>query len=132
MTCTTPGRSRDILSKPWLAFLLFWLPAIAIAVSGGSHFHGRVRVAVWTVALSAMGVACIVNAIRCHRVHCYLTGPFFLAIAVITLLYGVGVVPLGRSGWTVLGLTILIGAFALCCLPEMFLGRYREHPDSGK
>jgi hypothetical protein len=32
-----------------------------------------------------MGVACIVNALRCGRVHCYLTGPFFLLMAVIAL-----------------------------------------------
>lgn len=39
MTCSTPSGSRDILSKPLLAFFLFWLPAIAIGVTGGSHFH---------------------------------------------------------------------------------------------
>lgn len=128
MTCSTPCGSRDILSKPLLAFFLFWLPAIAIGVTGGSHFHSIVRVAVWAVALSVMGISCIVNATRCHRVHCYLTGPFFLAMAVATLLYGFGVLPLGDSGWTVLGLTILIGALALCCLPELFFGKYRKSP----
>ena len=73
-----------------------------------------------------MGTACIANAVRCGRLHCYITGPFCLVIAVITLLYGVGVVPLGRNGWSLIGLTILIGAIALCCLPEMFFGKYRR------
>ena len=132
MTCSTPSGSRDILSKPLLAFFLFWLPAIAIGVTGGSHFHGIVRVAVWTVALLVMGISCVVNATRCHRVHCYLTGPFFLAMAVVTLLYEWGVLPLGDSGWTVLGLTILLGAIALCCLPELFLGKYRKSPARGE
>lgn len=109
MTCSTRSGSRDILSKPLLAFFLFWLPAIAIGVTGGSHFHGIVRVAVWTVALF-MGISCVVNATRCHRVHCYLTGPFFLAMAIATLLYGWGVLPLGDNGWNVLGPTILVGA----------------------
>jgi hypothetical protein len=128
MTCRTSGSAQDILSRPWLAFLLFWLPAIAIAVTGGSHFHGIVRAAVWAASLSVMGVACIVNAARCHRVHCYLTGPFFLAMAVVTLLYGFGILTLGRNGWTVLALAIVIGAFALCCLPEWVFGKYRKHP----
>ena len=78
-------------------------------------------------ALSVMGIACIANAARCGRVHCFLTGPFFMGMAVVTLLYGVGIVPLGANGWNVIGLTILVGAIALGCLPELFLGRYRRN-----
>ena len=125
MACSPSGISRDILSKPWLAFLVFWVPAIAIIVTGGSHFHAE-RTAVWTVALTMMGVACSVNASRCHRVHCYLTGPFFLMMALVTLLYGLGWMQLGGHGWNVIGLTILIGGFVLCCLPEWLFGKYRR------
>lgn len=102
------------------------------AVTGDSHFHGVVRAAVWAVALSVMGIAWMGNAARCHRVDRYFTGPFFLALADVTLLSGSGVVPLGRNGWTILGLTILGGAFVLCCLPELFFGKYREHSGTGK
>lgn len=119
-------KSRDILSSPWRALLLFWLPAIAIVVAGNSVFSNSVRTIVWTAALAIMGAACIVNALRCGRVHCYLTGPFFLLMAAITALYGAGVLPLGRHGWSYIGLAVLIGAVALCCLPEMLWGRYRR------
>lgn len=131
MECgTTTGNSRDILSNPWLAFALFWLPAIAIFVAGSSGFSRRWRTIIWTVALGTMGTACTANALRCRRVHCYITGPFFLVMAVVTLLYGLGVVPLGRNGWNLIGLTILMGSIVLCCLPEMFLGKYRKR-DAG-
>lgn len=123
---TTTGNSRDILSSPWLAFAVFWLPAIAIVVVGSSRFNSGWRTVVWTVALSTMGTACIANALRCGRVHCYITGPFFLVMALVTLLYGLSVVPLGASGWSLIGLTILAGAIALCCLPELFFGKYRK------
>jgi hypothetical membrane protein len=73
-----------------------------------------------------MGVACTINAARCGRVHCYITGPFFVLMAVATLLYGVGILPLGAKGWSLLSLTILVGALALCCLPELFWGKYRK------
>jgi hypothetical protein len=73
-----------------------------------------------------MGVACIANAARCGRTHCYVTGPFFLAMAIVTFLYGVGIVRLGTNGWNVIGLTILVGAIALSCLPELFFGKYRK------
>lgn len=123
---TATCRSRDILSSPRRALLLFWLPAIAIAVAGNSVFSSRERTIVWTVALTIMGVACLANALRCRRVHCYLTGPFFLLMAALTGLYGAGVLPLGRRGWSDLGLAILVGAIALCCLPEMLWGKYRR------
>src|SRR5262245_22008503 len=126
MECgATTGKSRDILSSTRLTFALFWLPAIAIAVTTGPDLGGW-RTAVWAAALSIMGAACIANAVRCGRVHCYITGPFFLVMALVTVLYGLGVVPLGRNGWSWIGLTILVGAIALCCLPELFLGKYRK------
>ena len=129
---TTTSKSRDILSSPWRAFAVFWLPAIAIVVAGSSGFSSIGRTIVWTVALGIMGAACIANALRCGRVHCYITGPFFLVMALVTLLYGGGVVSLGRNGWNLIGLTILVGAIVLWCLPEMFLGKYRKgHDEDG-
>ena len=74
----TTCESRDILSSRWLVFTLYWLPAIAILVVGPLAISNGWRAAVWTVALATMGMACIVNALRCGRVHCYLTGPVAL------------------------------------------------------
>ena len=71
-----------------------------------------------------MSGACIVNAVRCGRVHCYLTGPFFLLMALVALSYGLGILHLGWNGWNLLGLVTLIGAITLWFLPEMFLGKY--------
>jgi len=122
----TTCKSRDILSSRGRVFLLYWLPAIAIVVAGAPAISGGWRTVVWTVALATMGVACIANALRCGRVHCYLTGPFFLLMALIALSYGLGILHLGGNGWNLLGLMTLIGAIALWCLPEMFLGKYRQ------
>ncbi len=122
----TTCKSRDILSSRWRVFILYWLPAIAIVVAGVPAISSGWRTVVWTVALATMGVACIVNALRCGRVHCYLTGPFFLLMALIALSYGLGILHLGGNGWNLLGLMTLIGAIALWCLPEMLLGKYRK------
>ena len=123
---TKTCKSRDILSSRWRVFFLYWLPAIAIFVTGPLAISSGWRTAVWTVALATMGVACIMNALRCGRVHCYLTGPFFLLMALVALSYGLGILRLGKNGWNLLGLITLIGAIALWCLPEMFLGKYRQ------
>ncbi|HXJ05702.1 MAG TPA: hypothetical protein VNH65_11415 [Candidatus Acidoferrum sp.] len=122
----TTCKSRDILSSRWRVFILYWLPAIAIVVAGVPAISSGWRTVVWTVALATMGVACIVNALRCGRVHCYLTGPFFLLMALIALSYDLGILHLGGNGWNLLGLMTLIGAIALWCLPEMLLGKYRQ------
>jgi hypothetical protein len=48
------------------------------------------RVFVWTVALAWMGTGCALNAIRCHRLHCYISAPvlFFGAVAAPALAFG--------------------------------------------
>jgi hypothetical protein len=95
-------------------------------VAGVPAISSGWRTVVWTVALGTMGVECIVNALRCGRVHCYLTGPFFLLMALIALSYGLGMLHLGVNGWNLLGLMTLIGTISLWCLPEMLLGKYRK------
>lgn len=122
---TTP-EARDILSNRLILLALYWLPALVIVASGFFKIGVAWRTAIWVVALTTMGGACIANAIRCGRVHCYVTGPFFLVMGIVALLYGLGAVPLGKHGWNLIGLTVLIGAILLYCLPEAFLGRYRH------
>jgi len=117
-----------------VTLLLFGLPGAAIAVTASASFPSGLRTAVWSVALTVMGIACVANAARCQRVHCYVTGPFFLVMAAVTLLYGLGeekklfCSQVGRAsdGWGPIGMTILIGAVVFCCLPETLLGRYRR------
>ena len=99
---------------------------MAILMAGAPAISNGWRTVIWTGALVTMGGACIVNALRCGRVHCYLTGPFFLLMALIAMSYGLGILRLGGNGWNVLGLLTLIGAIALWCLPETFLGKYRQ------
>jgi hypothetical protein len=118
--------SRDVLSNLPLIAILFWFPIIVLFVSGFFQIGQGWRTAVWVVALATMGAACVVNAFRCGRVHCYATGPFFLGMATVALLYGIGVISLGRNGWNFIGAAVLIGALILCYLPEALLGRYRR------
>jgi hypothetical protein len=115
-----------------LAGAVFWLPALVLLASGFFDIGQGWRTAVWVVALTTMGAACIANAIRCGRVHCYATGPFFLVMAIVALIYGLGVMPMGKHGWNSIGLTVLVGAVVLCYLPEAFLGRYRRRGDAGR
>lgn len=104
-------------------FLLIWcLPIAALVIS--HQIGGLFRVIAWPMLLTWMGIACLLNARRCRRLHCYLTGPFFLLLAVLSLLYGVGALPLGAHGWSTLSLVLLVGGLFLFYVPEWLFGRY--------
>lgn len=128
----TSRNPRDILSNSRLTFAVYWLPAIAIAVTANFDVGVGWRTIIWTTALGTMGTACIANAVRCGRIHCYIVGPLFLGMAVVTLFYGLGVVSLPGNGWDLIGQTILVGAIVLCCLPEMIFGKYRKGRAKGR
>lgn len=104
--------------------LTWGIPIALLLVSPERYFF-----IVWPTILTFMGVMCLLNAHRCGRIHCYFTGPFFLVLAGVGLLYGIGVLPLGARGWSKLSLAFLIGSVALLYVPERTLGRYR-HPSS--
>lgn len=113
---------RDWASRKFTWVLLWGLPWGALIVS---IFVGpKLRTAIWPASLLCMGVACLTNASRCGRMHCYFTGPFFLLVAAASLLHGLEIVPLGPYGWRWMGITLLIGAGILHYLPELVWGKY--------
>jgi hypothetical protein len=121
----TTCESRDILSSRWRVFMLYWLPAIAIVAVGPLAISSGWRAVVWTVALATMGMACIVNALRCGRAllpHRTLLHPDGPCRIVVRSRHPAS----RREGLEPTGVITLIGTIALWCLPEMFLGRYRK------
>jgi hypothetical protein len=109
--------------------LLTWgIPAAILLAT--PLLPSRSLVLIWPVLLTFMGAACLLNARRCGRIHCYVTGPFFLILAALALLYGLGMLPLGEQGWSTLSAALVIGGCVLTCVPEWILGRYRSSRDS--
>ena len=115
-----PSPRRDLFSGSGL--LLWIVPVVVLVIS--ANLGGLYPAIAWPAALVFMGGACLVNARRCGRRHCFLTGPFFLFMALLSLLYGMGVLDLGKRGWSDLSLVLLIGAAVLTCVPEWLLGKY--------
>ncbi len=119
---TQPARREDWVSNrrsfvfawgvPMTAMIIaIWLPAYA-------------KTLIWAVSLIWMGGACLVNARRCSRTHCYFTGPFFLIMSVPVLLHGLAIIPFGPEGWKWLGIAIAVGGGGLWFLTEKARGKF--------
>lgn len=121
---------QDLLKHPAAMLLLWGVPIGIILVTSNFAVDAWVVTAGWTVSLLIMGTACLVNSRRCGRMHCFFTGPFFLTIAVVSLMHGTHVLPLGPHGWSYISLVLLSGAVLLCVVPEWIWGRYRRAPRS--
>ncbi len=121
-----PPGSRD-LTCGGTGVLIWVVPIVILGITAG--VGGLYAAIMWPPLLLLMGTACLVNARRCSRMHCFITGPFFLLLAGASLLYGVGLLPLGLHGWEWLTDALLIGGCVLCCVPEWLFGRYiRRRP----
>ena len=121
------ARDACCRAKDWVSdvrgYVLAWgLPTVALV--GTAFAPPWIRTPAWLIALVWMGTACLANARRCGRTHCYLTGPFFLVMAMAVLLHGYGLLPLGTHGWMWLGATIAGGTALLWIASEGLLGRY--------
>jgi hypothetical protein len=101
--------------------LIWGVPVALLVISPERYF-----VVAWPTLVTFMGVVCLINAHRCGRIHCYFTGPFFLLLAGVGVLYGLGVLPLGARGWSKLSLALLIGSAVLLYVPERTFGRYQQ------
>lgn len=72
------------------AALLIWCVPAALVFLG--VFWAQARVPLWVPSFLVMGSACVVNAKRCGRLHCHITGPLFLLAALATLLDALAIV----------------------------------------
>ncbi len=113
--------NEDLLEKREVWLLLWGLPQLLFVVG---FFAGDWRTVLWSVSLTVLGIACLLNATRCGRLHCYLTGPFYLLGALAVAANARGLLPLGDYGWPWIGLTIIIGGNLLTYLPERMWGQY--------
>ncbi|HLW74651.1 MAG TPA: hypothetical protein VKT74_06245, partial [Gammaproteobacteria bacterium] len=91
-----------------------------------------IHTSAWTFAFTVAAAGCLANARRCGRLHCFYTGPLYLLAALASLLYGVGVLPLGHQGWNWISGTAVVGTLLAICGLEKLFGKYRSGRTPGR
>lgn len=116
---------KDWARRPVVASIGWCLP-IALGVLAGMSIPSlRIRAGVWAIALAWMGIACALNARRCHRLHCYIAAPILLLGAIAVGLLALDAIYLGPHALN----NVVSGTFLLVLLsfvPEMIWGKYRK------
>lgn len=121
-------KSAGAPQKDWvrtpIAGLLWWCIPIALGASisllGSSP---RMVGGVWAVAFAWMGIGCLLNVRRCHRLHCFISGPILLLGAV-----AVGLTGTGAIGWgphtlkNTISITLVLALLSF--VPEAIWGKY--------
>jgi len=114
---------RDLSARAG-SFLAVWGAPVLVGIAA-SIFAPSITwsAGAWSLAFAWMGAACLINARRCGRLHCYFSGPILLAGALLS-----GSIALGWFDADVVGLgAIVTGALVLSSLTytlELAWGRY--------
>lgn len=115
--------ANDWVRRPGMGFVWWCLP---LAVGAAANYFGslpRAIALVWTVSFVWMGTGCLLNARRCHRLHCYVSGPAFFLGAAALGLFAAGIALFGpHSLNNIVGATLAV--VLLSFVPEMDWRKY--------
>jgi hypothetical protein len=120
---------RDLVADKSTFLALWGLPLAVIIATAITPTDAGLRTMAWTASFTVAGVGCLVNARRSRRVHCFLTGPYFLGLGAATVTHLYAGLPLGATGWWLIAAALAIGTPLLWLIPEGRRGRYAEGVD---
>ena len=116
---------RKDLSADTRSFLAVWGAPIAMAgVLSLAPVPAWMTAAAWAAAFVWMGAACLFNARRCGRVHCFVSGPILLAGAGLVAAIGLDLIRAGAFGFAA-AVAVTLALSGLSYVFELFWGRYR-------
>jgi hypothetical protein len=118
-TQTDNQTRNDWVTRPGAGFFWWCLPLGVGFAANFLAFPARGIDLIWVVLFVWMGTGCILNARRCHRVHCYISGPAFLLGAVALGLLATGLLGFGSHALNnVVGATLLVALLSF--VPEIW------------
>ncbi len=118
-------KSLDFLNNKLHAGLAWGVPAAVILLSRLLSSQVQVTAWVWGGMFFWMGLACLCNAWRCHRVHCYYSVPLFFISAMGAWGIALGGAFFDALSLDYLGLFTLIIFLLVWVLSEKYWGCYK-------
>jgi hypothetical protein len=105
------------------AFVWWGLPTILGVVASFLGFPAGLIAFVWTTVFVWMGTGCVLNALNCHRLHCYLSAPVFFFGAMTCGLIGTGLlVSWPHALNNAVSITFVLALLSF--VPEALWGKY--------
>jgi hypothetical protein len=113
----------DWVRRPGMGFV-WWCFPLSVGIAA-SYFASSLRVTamIWMVSFVWMGTGCILNARRCHRLHCYISGPAFFLGAAALGLFAAGIALLGAHSLNNI-VSVTLAVVLLSFVPEMIWRKY--------
>lgn len=114
--------SKDWVRQP-IGVTFWWVLPILLGVAADMlRLSFATTAFVWAGACAWMGTGCVLNALRCGRLHCFISGPALWSGAVAAGLIGAGtILGPGALGYVLWGTAAVVG---LSYVPEVIWGRY--------
>ena len=122
MANANDGQS-DLVRQPVSAMFWWGLP-IAIGLAADFlHLPFLIGAGLCAVLFLWMATGCLINAMRCHRLHCYISGPVFLLGALFAAGVALGIVAVGPHVFgDVVGATLILALLSF--VPEFVWKTY--------
>jgi hypothetical protein len=115
--------ANDWVRRPGMGFVWWCLPLGIGVASNFAAISARATAVVWMISFIWMGTGCILNARRCRRLHCYLSGPAFFLGAAALALFAAGVALRGPHTLNnIVGITLVVALLSF--VPEMIWQKY--------
>jgi hypothetical protein len=119
----TNQEQKDLVRRR-VSFAFWWGLPIAIGLAADFlHLPFRIGAALCAVLFLWMATGCLLNAMRCHRLHCYISGPVFLLGALFATGVALGIVAVSAHTFgNVVGATLILALLSF--VPEFVWKKY--------
>jgi hypothetical protein len=109
------AREDEVEPLAWWTYVgvgVLWWASLQALGSGGLDRAGA-GLLVAGAFFALFGAACWYNGRRCGALHCRISGPGYVALALVALAAAAGLVPLGTGPLLVAFLAVMVGSFAI-------------------
>ncbi len=115
--------ANDWVRRPGMGFVWWCLPLGAGIAANFFVSSPHAIALIWMVSFVWMGTGCLLNARRCRRLHCYISGPAFFLGAAALAVFAAGVALFGpHSLNNIVGITLTVALLSF--VPEMIWRKY--------